>query len=29
MLDWVLTNNGFIIEAVVMVAVIIYVGTHV
>jgi len=29
MLDWVLTNNGFIIEAVVMVAVIIYVGTRV
>jgi hypothetical protein len=29
MLDWVLTTNGFIIEAVLMTAVIIYIGTRV
>ncbi|SIS92812.1 hypothetical protein SAMN05421760_1086 [Neptunomonas antarctica] len=28
MLDWILTNNGFMIEAVIMLAVIIYVGTR-
>ena len=29
MRDWVLTTNGFIIEAVLMTAVIIYIGTRV
>ena len=29
MLDWVLTNNGFVIEAVIMLAIIVYVGTRI
>lgn len=29
MLDWVLTNNGFVIEAIIMLGIIIYVGTRI
>lgn len=28
MFDWILTHNGFVIEAIIMLAVIIYVGTR-
>lgn len=29
MLDWIISTNGFIFEAILMVAVIIYVGTRI
>jgi hypothetical protein len=29
MLDWILTTNGFILEALLLVAVLIYVGTRI
>ncbi len=29
MLDWILSTNGFIVEAILMVAVIVYVGTRI
>jgi len=28
-MDWILENNGFILEALVMLAIIIYVGTRI
>jgi hypothetical protein len=29
MLDWVITSNGFVIEAIIMLAIIVYVGTRI
>jgi hypothetical protein len=29
MLDWILTTNGFILEALLLVAILIYVGTRI
>ncbi len=29
MLDWIISTNGFIIEAILMVALIVYIGTRV
>lgn len=29
MLDWILSTNGFIFEAILMIAVIVYVGTRI
>jgi hypothetical protein len=29
MFDWILTNNGFVIEALIMLVIIIYVGTRI
>jgi len=29
MFDWILTNNGFVIEVLIMLVVIIYVGTRI